>query len=150
VKSYVNGSGRDKGYRPINDVYFRLPGMSMPGDLFFGTWTKINTTYNGYNWAGRFFRMTGGNAAAFGTAQADAARNITGRYAGALMAAYPTTTDGAFSVGTGGATPGVGGGAVSLFFQQGEFNASGSTVSYPVAAENRPINYAIEAYYRSA
>jgi hypothetical protein len=51
---------------PIGSIYFQLPTKDTPGDLWGGTWTDVSSEF-----AGQFFRAAGGNAAAFGTPQAD-------------------------------------------------------------------------------
>jgi hypothetical protein len=138
VRSYVDGSGRNKGYRPIGDVYFRLPGMAAPGDLFVGTWTDVSNLYPGC-----FFRVKGGNAAAFGGgAQGDAMREISG-YVDAVM-----------NFGAAGGAFGLGN------YARGEQNSNTNNGNHrfdftnarvtAVAAENRPLNYSIEIYKRTA
>lgn len=49
---------------PVGMVYVQYPGMPAPSSLFPGTWTNISSNY-----AGRFFRVEGGNAASFGSCQ---------------------------------------------------------------------------------
>jgi len=56
----VNG----KGYLPIGFVYFQIKGQPAPGEIFAGVWENISSQY-----AGLFFRVEGGNAAAFGQDQ---------------------------------------------------------------------------------
>ena len=52
---------------PVGYVYTQFPQQSAPADLGLpGTWTEITSNY-----AGRFFRAEGGNAAAFGCCQAE-------------------------------------------------------------------------------
>jgi hypothetical protein len=51
---------------PINFIYVQYPGMSTPTQLWsWATWTNVSDSF-----AGRFFRAEGGDAAAFGTPQA--------------------------------------------------------------------------------
>ena len=49
---------------PVGMVYVQYPGMPAPSSLFPGTWTNISSNY-----AGRFFRAEGGDAASFGSCQ---------------------------------------------------------------------------------
>jgi hypothetical protein len=53
-----------KGYLPIGFVYLQLRGQPDPNTLFVGTWENISHQYSGL-----FFRVSGGNAAAFGQDQ---------------------------------------------------------------------------------
>jgi hypothetical protein len=52
----------NKGYLPVGFIYFQLKGQPAPGELFTGTWENISSQF-----AGLFFRVEGGNAAAFGS-----------------------------------------------------------------------------------
>jgi len=52
----------NKGYLPVGFIYFQLRGQPAPGELFSGDWQDISSQY-----AGLFFRVEGGNAAAFGS-----------------------------------------------------------------------------------
>lgn len=59
---------------PIGEVYVQYPNQKTPNELWgqVSTWTEITSEY-----AGLFFRAAGGNAAAFGTEQADAIKTHT-------------------------------------------------------------------------
>lgn len=59
---------------PVGYVYTQFPQQSAPADLGLpGTWTEITSNY-----AGRFFRAEGGNAAAFGCCQSESNKWIGG------------------------------------------------------------------------
>jgi hypothetical protein len=149
VKGYVDGTGRGKGYLPLYAIYFQLPSQSAPSDLFGGTWTDITSSY-----AGSFFRALGGNAAAFGTQQGDAIRDITGRvtFEGHNNGGFWYTNYDNSALQFGGISPT--GKVVDIYSGSGV--GAGNYVSFsaasvvPTAAENRPINNAIKIFRRSA
>jgi hypothetical protein len=130
----------DRAASPVGAVYIQFPGQAAPNDIYGTTWDNISATY-----AGCFFRAEGGAAAAFGTAQGDAIRNITG-YVGYL--------------------PEAGGSVNDAFYSDGALHARVNTDAYsntnmygaildaslqvPTAVENRPINYAVRIWKRIA
>lgn len=100
-----------------------------------------STTFNLPNYSGgQFLRGTGGNAAALGTAQGDAIRNITGTICAIYWGAWVTNT-GALTMSEYGTTPakvGIAGGDAG---GNVKINFDASKV-VPTAGENRPINLA--------
>ena len=57
---------------PIGFIYVQLPSEKAPTDIWpWMTWTDVSSSY-----AGVFFRVTGGDAASFGTVQQDNAPRI--------------------------------------------------------------------------
>lgn len=100
-------------------------------------------TFNLPDFRGAFFRCTGGNAAALGVKQQDAIRNITGTFIqrSAQSGGGPVmSVSGAFSTASSGSYAHLEVGSASYAGQRVTFNASGSVTT---AAENRPVNYAV-------
>ena len=61
---------------PIGFEYVQRKGQSAPSTLFGGgTWSNVSSEY-----AGLFERVEGGNAAAYGSTQTDAIRDIQGSF----------------------------------------------------------------------
>jgi hypothetical protein len=124
---------------PIGIVYMQYAGMAAPADLWGGTWENISSTF-----AGRFFRAEGGNAAAFGSAQGDAIRNITGVIANYAQQNGQQWFSGAFyqnarnSYGGNGHTSGL----WSIGFDVSRV--------VPTGVENRPINSTTRIWQRVA
>lgn len=87
---------------------------------------------------GKFMRSIGGNAAALGTAQQDAIRNITGAISSYDGGALPTSVKrGAFKpISGGGAVPT---GAIGI----GAYHTFDASLVVPIANENRPYNTAV-------
>lgn len=75
----VNG----KGYLPVGFVYFRLKGTPEPGVIFTGTWENISSQF-----AGLFFRVEGGNAAAFGQDQDMSVQTFIGGSGSVIAAGF--------------------------------------------------------------
>lgn len=100
-----------------------------------------STTFNLPNYSGgQFLRGTGGNAAALGTAQGDAIRNITGGVCAIYRSSWVTST-GALTMADYGSTPAKAGTAGTDIGANVTLNFNASKV-VPTAAENRPINLA--------
>ncbi|GHV20769.1 hypothetical protein FACS189494_05170 [Spirochaetia bacterium] len=140
---------------PVGSIYIRYPTISgmttvpLPADKFGGTWANVSSYY-----AGRFFRVEGGNAAAFGSAQADAIRNISGSVTNGLSNPNPgiplveNNVSGAFSISPNTSQRGEIS-SVGYVNQGVYFNFSAANV-VPTAAENRPVNYSIQIWQRTA
>lgn len=122
---------------PINFIYVQYRGQDAPATLFPGTtWTNVSSTY-----AGRFFRVEGGSAAAFGSQQAGGLPNITGTIS-SFQANYNyrgSNVSGAFynSISENGKTDSGGGSDTCITTG---FSASRSSSLYGAASEVRPIN----------
>ena len=87
---------------------------------------------------GKFMRSIGGNAAALGTAQQDAIRNITGAISSYDGGALPA------SVKRGAFKPISGGGAVPTGANgSGAYHTFDASLVVPIANENRPYNTAV-------
>jgi hypothetical protein len=100
-----------------------------------GPWHHRHAAPTISDFQGRFLRGSGGNAAAIGTEQGDAIRNITGTFS---TQSPVTGNDGVFS-GTSGTQYVTG---VSWASGKSRFIFDASAV-VPTAAENRPMNYAV-------
>ncbi|GHV76512.1 hypothetical protein AGMMS49942_13330 [Spirochaetia bacterium] len=122
-------------YPPVSGIPITPP---LPGDLYGGTWSEVTSYY-----AGRFFRAAGGNAAAFGTAQEDRIRNITGTVSAG--GTNNQTSSGVFTKSNSSADPLNGGTSWACWIL--DFDAS-RVVSTGV--ENNPVNYAIRLWQRIA
>lgn len=108
------------------------------------TWGAGNgtSTFNIPNLSGQFLRGTGGNAAALGTAQGDAIRDIQGQIGTTEIVLF-SRASGAFS-GAGG-VPGnyYAASTVSPGRVQYGYGAFAASNVVPTAAENRPVNYSV-------
>ena len=147
----VNGSGTDGNGNinvaiiPVGTIYVQFAGQTDPTTLFGGTWENISAQF-----AGKFFRCEGGNAAAFGSSQNGGAPNIGGYLdAGrSYMTDYNTGTGalrGARSVQTDWGGSGSGNAVTGSAFS---FNASWSNGAYNLN-EFRPANYTIRIWKRT-
>ena len=120
---------------PIGTIYTQFNGKSAPSSLFYGTWTDRSST-----WAGRFFRATGGAAAAFGTPQDDAFqghKHSWTKHFRANTAAYA-------GISTANST----GGSDWTINTTGPIEDANGVPR--IASETRPINYAIKIWERTA
>ena len=137
---------------PVGSIYVQFSGQSTPSDLFGGTWSNISSNY-----AGRFFRAEGGNAAAFGSSQDGGLPNIVGELGiGASSGSfYPLIADtpggalgymqadGTVSLPSTSTRTGHYGGGMRL--DAGAYNGI-----YGSAQEVRPINSTIRIWKRTA
>ena len=102
-----------------------------------------STTFNIPDYRGAFLRCIGGNAAGLGVEQEDAIRNISGYWSIRRIDGYMDTLDADGNLytrsNTGNATCLAGSSAYAAH-QRVTFDASRVV---PTAAENRPINYAV-------
>ena len=102
-----------------------------------------STTFNIPDYRGAFLRCIGGNAAELGVEQGDAIRNISGYWSIRRIDGYADTLDADGNLytrsNTGNATCLAGSSAYAAH-QRVTFDASRVV---PTAAENRPINYAV-------
>ena len=137
---------------PIGFEYVQRKGQSAPSTLFGGgTWSNVSSEY-----AGLFERIEGGNAAAYGSTQTDAMRDIQGSffnpglkpynnngsydgYYGAFGATYPFT-------GTTEMAPERGGYQVPRV----TFKASSYLDASNIAVENRPVNATVRVWRLTA
>lgn len=108
-------------------------------DVIGYTYGGSGDNFNLPNFAdGKFMRSIGGNAAALGTAQQDAIRNITGSLPPYDAGALPTNIErGAFKTVAGGGAIPIGAQGVRAYQI---FDAS---LVVPTANENRPLNMAV-------
>ena len=108
-------------------------------DVIGYTYGGSGDNFNLPNFAdGKFMRSIGGNAAALGTAQGDAIRNITGAISAYDGGAVPAGVDrGAFTPVAGGGLIPIGSSGVRAYQT---FDASRVV---PTANENRPLNMAV-------
>lgn len=125
---------------PIGTMYIQFNGKSAPSSLFYGTWTDRSST-----WAGRFFRATGGSAAAFGDAQADA-----------FQGHWHRINDGSSNYGYG-QTNFIGGTShygISYSFASSPYvkapYTDGVNGTPRTASETRPVNYAVKIWERTS
>ena len=114
-------TANNKGYLPIGFIYFQLRGQPRPQDLFTGVWEDISSQY-----AGLFFRVEGGNAAAFGQDQGMMIESHRHVYAEAAIT-------------------GLGGGDG---FGAGMHNLFSVNTSYTGGIETRPVNTTIRVWIR--
>lgn len=125
---------------PVGFVYVQFPGQPAPDAVFGGTWQNISA-----NFAGRFFRAEGGNAAAFGTAQGESLPNIKGSWLtwaiGGPAVAMPTVDS----------TVGWEGGPTYRGLPKGiiDFSASRANAIYG-GSHVTPLNYAVRIWKRTA
>lgn len=102
-----------------------------------------STTFNLPDLRGRFICGTGGNAAALGTEQGDAIRNIEGYLHNLCGNGTDTTSEGCFNSSAGEVQAYAGPGTVGTFalnWFTGHLNAN---LVVPTAVENRPVNVAL-------
>jgi hypothetical protein len=127
---------------PIGFIYMQLPDQETPANLFGGTWKNISSSY-----AGLFFRVEGGNAAAFGTDQSDAMQNIYGIFKSVLT--DPTSGFSATGPFYNGGTPRARGWSGE---SSDEVRILGFDASRQVrtATETRPVNKTIRIWRRTA
>lgn len=98
---------------------------------------KPTSTFNLPDFRGAFLRDIGINSETMGVQQGDAIRNITGTSTGSVF--YSDSTTGCFTRGgSRGTIPGPNTG--QIYYANFSFDASRVV---PTAAENRPVNYAI-------
>jgi hypothetical protein len=164
---YVNTAGdvmtgsldvRGKCPYPIGGTYVQFPGCADPTSLFVGTWTNISA-----NFAGLFFRVEGGSAAAFnGGAQGQSIQSHDHSFSGTTgamnsNASHTHTNNTNSSTATGsreenfvraGSTSS-GGVTIDATNTDHTHNFSGVTSSAG-AAETRPTNITIRVWQRSA
>lgn len=131
---------------PIGEVYVQFPNESEPATLYGrGTWTEITSSY-----AGLFFRAAGGNAAAFGTNQAEELPNIKGN-SGTLPVSGTSGTSGSGAVRqkTGSSKCGSPSGS-SNSWGNWDFDASRYDSIYKDDGHVTPVNTAIKIWKRTA
>jgi hypothetical protein len=127
------------------DGWLYCNGQSVPaGTKYNALRNLLGSTYGSGkvpNFQGYFLRGAGGSAAAIGTAQGDAIRNITGSFSysangpGAISGAFYNTETDRLNDGGGITRP------------RAIVNLDASRV-VPTAAENRPVNYAVYYYIK--
>lgn len=130
-------------------------GRSLPKLGYPDLWAVLGETYGPGStqdtfripdFRGYFLRGAGGAAGAIGTPQADAIRNIAGKFSitatGVALNCSPLEQLGAFAAQheAGNITTGIPGGGVMRGFRDIGFDASRMV---PTASENRPVNYAV-------
>lgn len=128
------------------DGFLRCDGSALDKNTYSALFEVIGYTYGKSgdkfllpNFSdGKFMRGTGGNAAALGTAQQDAIRNITGAISAYDGGALPA------SVKRGAFKPISGGGAVPVGANgSGAYHTFDASLVVPIANENRPYNTAV-------
>jgi hypothetical protein len=120
-----------KGYLPVGFIYFQLRGQPEPKELFSGTWENISSQF-----AGLFFRVEGGNAAAFGAAnQEQSVQSHTHTHD------YPRTTLN-LKNGTEGYIPGQ--------THTTEFTPTTKNTGATGSTETRPVNTTIKVWKRTS
>lgn len=132
---------------PIGFVYIQFQGQSDPNSLFGGgTWQNISSNY-----AGKFFRAEGGDAAAFGSSQAEGLPNITGKISGEYISLFSDlTTSGAFTSPIN-KTKDCPDGRLSVKNCSGfSFSASNSNSIYGASSHVTPVNTTIRIWKRTA
>jgi len=117
-----------KGYLPVGFIYFQLRGQPEPGAIFAGTWQNISSQY-----AGLFFRVEGGLAAAFGGDQGQAIQPHTHTYLKASGSLYPMPS-------------GEMGNMTAVVQVRGDNDNTGSFGS----TETRPVNTTIRVWKRTS
>lgn len=131
------------------DGFLRCDGSALDKNTYAALFAVIGYTYGRSNDKfllpnfsdGKFMRATGGNAAALGTVQQDAIRNITGSVgANALANGGNTMNEGALYNDT--QNIGNGSNAVSGGWHNNKIKFDASKV-VPTANENRPYNMAV-------
>ena len=142
TKQYVD-EATGKAGQPVGAIYVQYGGQETPEALFGGQWQDISETY-----AGRFFRVAGGDAAAFGEDQEGGAPNISGTvwFDGATVYEATASTSCFYQASTKRGHPYGGGSA------HGDlgFSAQRSNALYGAATEIRPINHSIRIWKRTA
>ena len=151
----VIGEIKPLGYSGIPEHCLACDGSAISRTTYAELFAKIGTTWGAGDGAttfnvpnftsdGAFLRSTGGNAAALGTKQNDAIRNITGTLIqrSAQSGGGPVVSaSGAFTTGSSGSTQHLEVGSASYARQTVTFNASRVVTT---AAENRPVNYSVK------
>jgi len=127
------------GGLPIGTIHFQLSGTSNTNDIFLGTWTYVSTSY-----AGRFFRVEGGNAATFSATTISTSQQDQSVYphthSTTVIGTTATTQEDydagyLWDTGTGG--------------RRNTKNTAFTSSSYG-ATETRPINVTIKVWKRTA
>ena len=136
---------------PIGAVYVQYGGQKPPDELFGGEWQDISETY-----AGRFFRVAGGDAAEFGQNQEGGAPNIYGWFSAG------GTHSGFYNLGNAGTkaffteknqlTAGypLEGGGIGTCSNTVTFSATRYSSLYKTITEVRPINHTVRIWKRTA
>lgn len=138
----------NKSVYPVGSIYIHFPGQLPPGSLFGGSWESISAPY-----AGRFFRVEGGNAAPFdpltetGGQQDGGAPNILGT-TGMSTPSASFNVSGAFY--RSNTPPQSEGWSTGGYVANLDFDASKSNALYGSATEIRPINFTIKLWKRVA
>lgn len=140
-------AARDAAIRaawPVGAVYIQYPGYATPGSLFPGVWSNISDAF-----PGGFFRSEGGNASAFGS----------GLQAAMVLDHTHAHSHDTKTWGYEGATPSEGIRDIEgSEHSPSDYSASAVTIetSDPGVSsgthgdENRPANYSIRIWMRSA
>lgn len=129
---------------PVGYIHVQLPNTPTPDDMWgaYGTtWQDVSADY-----AGAFLRVAGGDAAEFGTKQAEGLPNITGTFA-----TTPWSNDaqasGCFTkVNYSSRCDAPSAGSASKI----TLNASRSSAVYGASTHVTPVNYAVKIWKRTA
>lgn len=124
---------------PVGFIYIQLPSQPEPKILYPNAkWQNISSSF-----AGNFFRVEGGNAAAYGSAaQLESVPNITGNIGS--TSTYRVAPSGAFS---GSTNDTYGGGSHQI--RRTEMNASRSHTAYGRRNEVAPKNQTIRIWRKT-
>lgn len=149
-KTYVDT--KVTGRIPIGFIYIQFKGQSDPTTLFGGTWQNISSQF-----AGEFFRAEGGNAATFGSSQAQSTQPHTHSFSGTTSSngvhsheyVKPNNPENKLNPDSG--SNAVRGISTSNSSSSGNHTHtfSGTTGSYG-STETRPVNSTIRIWKRTA
>lgn len=131
-----------KASLPVGFIYMQLRGQSTPDVLFntTGKWQDISNQF-----AGEFFRVSGGNSASFGSVQNEGLPNIIGSING-IICMDTSSMSGSFLPSSGFTrTYAINGGGIQGY-RNINFYASGSNSLYGASAHVTPYNSAIRIW----
>lgn len=131
-----------KASLPVGFIYMQLRGQSTPDVLFntTGKWQDISNQF-----AGEFFRVSGGNSASFGSVQNEGLPNITGSISGAICM-DTSNVSGSFNASSSFVRAYALNGGGIQGYRNLNFYASSSNGLYGASAHVTPYNSAIRIW----